>query len=321
MKLWKMSIKTGGTKGDQAFAWCRDRGILGVGWSCVYDGLAEVPADPLTLLTGGHRRGVSPVRMVIHRMKPGDLVWLHSRGGFFLCRVFDPGFLAGPQVGDEFKEYDIGHARRAEWVRVPEDLVPGVIQRAVISRRMVFGIPCGDRLAAYCSYLHSALKANPDWRPAVDLTAVRAALARVTDAELGEAVSPDDWEDIVAAYLQSQGWVLVKSSCYPTKPRFECRLVREEGGATRTAYLQVKSGRVRLRPEAYADAAATATVYLFSTHPTDPYPGPAVPGVVPLPLTAVRAWMADHVPLLPVPLCTQLVFDQKAAVASGNPAG
>jgi hypothetical protein len=66
---------------------------------------------------------------------------------------------------------------------------------------------------------------------------------------------------------------------------------------------------------------ATATVYLFSTHPTDPYPGPAVPGVVTLTLTAVRAWMADHASLLPLPLCTQLVFDPKATVASGSPAG
>jgi len=322
MKLWKMSIKTGGAKGDQAFDWCRERKIVGVGWSYVYDGLAEIPADPLTLLAGD-RRGVSPVRMVIHRMKAGEFVWLHSGGGFYLCRILDFPFLAGPQVGEGFREYDVGHARRAEWVLVPEDLVPGKVQRAVISRRMVCDIPCGKRLASYCAYLHAALNANPGWRPAMDPVAVRATLTSMTASELEECVSPDDWEDIIAAYLQGQGWVLVKSSCFPSKPRFEFRMIREEAGATKTAYLQVKSGQVQLRPEGYADDAASATVYLFSTHPSDPYPGPAVPGVVPLALPTVRAWMTEHIPLLPLPLCTQLVFDPKAAgdgakVASGS---
>lgn len=309
MKLWKMSIKTGGPKGDQAFGWCRNRGIVGVGWSCVYDGLSEVPPDPLALLTGGHRRGISPVRIVIHRMKPGQFVWLHSRGGFYLCRVLDCPYLAGPQVGDGFREFDIGHARRAEWVRVPEDLVPGKVQRAVISRRMVCEIPCGKRLFDYCANLHAALMANPDWRPAVDLSAVRTALGTLTASELEECVSPDDWEDIIAAYLQGEGWVLVKSSCFPSKPRFEFRMIRDEAGATKTAYLQVKSGRVQLSPQDYADAAMSATVYLFSAHPTDPYPGPAVPGVVPLPFPVIVSWMAEHVPLLPIPLCTQILFE------------
>ncbi len=320
MKLWKMSIKTGGPKGNEALRWCRESGFVGVGWSAVYDGLAELPADPLPLLVANHRRAVSPVRMVAHAMQPGHFVWLHHQGQFFVCKILEGAVVLGPQIGSEYLAYDVGHARRAEWVQVPENLVPGKIQRAVISRRMVCRIPSTPRLVAYCSFLHTRLKENASWYPTIDADAVRRGLQSLVAEEVEDFVSPDDWEDIVAAYLQVSGWILVKSSCFRSKPRFEFRMIREEAGRTRTAYLQVKSGRVSLPPAHYArDASAEADVYLFSTHPTDPYPGPAAAGVTPIPMGTIRTWMLEHIGLLPQGLRAQLCFappvDVRGAVA------
>jgi len=286
--------------------------MIGVGWSVVYEGMAEIPADPMPLLTGNYRAGASPVRMVVRGIAAGDLVWLHDRGGFYLCRILEGNPLVGAEVGEGFLEYDVGHARKAEWVRVPEDLVPGRIQRAVISRRMVCRIPGSARLSAYCLRIHKNLIADSHWKPKVEMNAVRAALSTFAISEIEECVSPDDWEDIITAYLQGLRWVLVKSSCFPTKPQFECRLIREVAGETETAYLQVKSGRIQLRPQDFAEVAESAVVYLFSTHPTDPYPGPGVPGVVTLSFELILAWMVERVLLLPLPLCTQLTYSPES---------
>mgnify|MGYP000970548363 CR=1 FL=1 len=313
MKLWKMSIKTGGPRGAEALRWCREHGIVAVGWSVAFDGLTQLPVDPVAHLAAGYPNAVSPVRMLAG-MQPNDLVWLHHGGQFFVCKTADGPLILGPDLGSEYREYDVGHARRAVWAQVPEDLVPGKIQRAVISRRMVCRIPGGKHLVAYCALLHARLQADPGWRPTTDPVAVRRALEALTPAELVELASPDDWEDVIAASLQLAGWVLVKSSCFRSKPRFEFRMIREEVGRTETAYLQVKSGeQVPLPPADYArDVSPDAEVYLFSTHATDPYPGPPVPGVTPIPLAAVRAWMADHVGLLPRGLCAQLCSEPAA---------
>jgi hypothetical protein len=314
MKLWKMSIKTGGTRGAEALRWCRERGIVAVGWSVAFEGLSQLPPDPLVHLAAMYPTAVSPVRMLAQRMQAGDLVWLHHGGQFFVCKIAEGPLILGPDLGSDYREYDVGHARRAVWVQVPEDLVPGKIQRAVISRRMVCRIPGGKHLAAYCALLHARLQADPGWRPIIDPIAVHRALEALTPAELVELASPDDWEDVIAAYLQLAGWVLVKSSCFRSKPRYEFRMIREEAGRTRTAYLQVKSGeQVPLPPADYArDVLPDAEVYLFSTHTTDPYPGAPVPGVTPIPLAAVRAWMGEHVGLLPRGLCARLCTEPAA---------
>jgi hypothetical protein len=314
MKLWKMSIKTGGPRGAEALRWCRERGIVAVGWSVAFDGLTPLPPDPVTHLAATYPSAVSPVRMLAG-MQPNDLVWLHHGGQFFVCKIADGPLILGPDLGSEYREYDVGHARRAAWVQVPENLVPGKIQRAVISRRMVCRIPGGKHLGAYCALLHARFHADPLWRPTIEAAAVRKALVALSPAELIELASPDDWEDVIAAYLQHAGWVLVKSSCFRSKPRFEFRMIREEAGRTKTAYLQVKSGeQVPLPPADYArDVSPDTEVYLFSTHVTDPYPGPPVPGVTPIPFAAVRAWIADHVGLLPRGLCAQLCSEPAAS--------
>jgi hypothetical protein len=322
VKLWKMSIKTGGKRGHEAFEWCRGRGIVGVGWSAGYAGLTEVPAEPLAFLAGKDPQGVHSARKVLQDMQPGHFVWLHQRGSYFLCRVQEGDPLVAHQLGDEFLDYNIGHARRARWTQVPEDLVPGKVQRAVISPRMIHKIPASKRLAEYCATLHRFLERDADWRPSPELSAVRIAVTQLPREELVEFISPDDWEDIVAAYLQTQSWILVKSSCFHSKPRFEFRLIREQDGLTKTAYLQVKSGNVPLPPAAYArDVSAQAVVYLFSTHPTDPYPGEPVPGVIPLTYSALHGWMLAHVALLPTPLTAQLSLLPPASTepAPGSP--
>ena len=316
--LWKMSIRTGGPKGIEAFDWCKGQGIIGIGWSCAY---AETtcPLDPIALLSERYPDAASPARMVLNGLKRDHLVWLQRRGHFFLCKVRDDEALIGPGIGPDFATYDVGHARRAAWVQVPEDLVPGKVQRAVIAPRMICRIPSQQGLVNYCTILHDGLSTDSEWRPALDKQAIRTALDTSSQAEMVELASPDDWEDVIAAYLQTAGWILVKSSCFRSKPEFEFRMIREEAGRTKTAYLQVKSGQEKLPPNHYQKYVSTDTaVFLFSNHPIDPYPSPAVPNVFPLLFETLRSWMRENVSLLPFSLRARLCLVSSRAHPVGT---
>src|SRR5690242_20415160 len=74
MTLRKMFIKTGGTRGAEALRWCRERGIVAVGWSVAFDGPTPLPSDPVAHLAATYPNAVSPVRMLAG-IQPSDLVW------------------------------------------------------------------------------------------------------------------------------------------------------------------------------------------------------------------------------------------------------
>ena len=111
-------------------------------------------------------------------------------------------------------------------------------------------------------------------------------------------MSPDDFEDVVAAYLQDKGWILVKSTCFKSKPVFEFSMVNKKH---EVGYVQVKSGKSPnpLPPSNYKKYISNNTlVFLFSTHP-HPYPGKAVNGVEPISHNDIFSWIKKNAWALP----------------------
>jgi hypothetical protein len=133
--------------------------------------------------------------------------------------------------------------------------------------------------------------------------------------DLDSILTPDDYEDAVVGFLQSEGWSLVKSTCFRSKPLFECLMIRP---GPRYARVQVKSGRVQLKPTDYARwVSSSESVFLLSTHP-DPYPGEPVEGVHTLACKDVLAWLAHNPWFLPpgLSLRFQVALDSAARVAA-----
>lgn len=317
MQVWKMTIKPSKAHEDRnPFSWCRERGVVGVGWAEAYKGLAvERSSDSLLgLFQKGWPEPKSvphEIRKLFEEVSAEDIVWLHKDGAFYLCEISDDQCLCGPMIGDDFFENDIGHARRASWIEVPEDLVPGSVQRATIAPRMIQRIKCSEVEIQYFQRIKEVLNRNPAWRPVFDFAGLTRCISELPARQLFAYMSPDDCEDIVAGYLQDQRWLLVKSSCFRSKPRYEFRMVRETNqGEREVAYVQVKSGpNVQLRPDSYAkDCGERRTVFLFSASP-DPYPGPSVEGVKTIDHSIIRDWMKEHPTLLPHPLLMRLLVE------------
>jgi len=284
---WKLTIKPNGDKSTDAFKLCKEKGLLGVGWSLFYE--KEIPKDledAKKIVGGLNHKWPSPVKYLMEDMKPGDHVWIHQGGLYHLCKA-DSDLLFGQAIDDKLKdktiydEYDLGHARRAEWVEVPEKYVSGKIQRGTIAQRMIQRIIVTESEFEYHSYLFDKLSNDQNWKPVIDNIELKNRIYEINANDFFGIITPDDAEDIVAAYLQSLNWVLIKSTCFRSKSKFEFSMINKK---KETCLVQVKTGDIRLNPESYRqDAAKNANtkIYLFSFN-TELYGKPPVPGVIPI---------------------------------------
>jgi hypothetical protein len=288
MSTWKLSIKPAAEAGFDPFDLCQKKSLVGVGWSYVFEGRNIVTKqDSYQALREKEGKVPRHVERLLDEVKVGDFIWLHQSGGYFLCKIKDDICVLGPQMTDDFAKYDLGHARNAEWVKVPELLVPGRVQRTTIVQRTIQRMDCSEMQEKSFEYLHCQLSKTPDWFPTIDEKKVADKLISCSSEELRDLLTPDDYEDIVAAFLQFKGWTLIKSTYFRTKPEFEFLVVRS---GPMYGHVQVKSGGVQLCPLNYREwVNDKECVFLFSTHPT-PYPGSPVDGVHTLNANEVIEW-------------------------------
>ena len=299
MTVWKLTIKPDAAPGRDAFAWCRARGLVGVGWSHVYPEPESGPKKTLDEFQRFSDGGALPpaVRTLAHDVQVGDFVWLHRHGRFYLCRISSAHLLVGLEIGPEFRAHDVGHAREAAWVEVPSECVPGNVERALIVSRMIQRIRCSTVFVAYFEHLHRQLDSDPGWRPELGDDDVRALIRSTSLEDLAALLCPDDWEDVLAGYLQSLGWTLVKSSCFRSKPKYEFRMLRS-APHREIGLVQAKSGAVTLQPTEYAaDAAGGAKIFLFAVAGIRTE-GCLPSGVSVVSIEALIEWMAGHPALL-----------------------
>ncbi len=315
MATWKLSINPGAERGFDAFALCRDLSLLGVGWSYIFDG-RSIASKEQSYAALAEQGGIPrPIQRLLDEVQVGDFVWLHQRGAFYLCRVTSEEAILGPAITPEFRKFDLGHARQASWVKVPHRLVTGRVQRSTIAQRTIQAIACSADEEQTYAYIHAQLTTDPAWLPAIDLSRITTLLAAASPDVLRALLSPDDYEDIVAALLQASGWTLVKSSCFRSKPTFEFIMAQP---GPRYAHVQVKSGNVQLMPEIYKDwVQSNESVYLFSAHP-NPYPGSPVPGVTPLHFSDLLPWCLANPWALSPGLLMNLQVSAEAALGVGD---
>jgi hypothetical protein len=304
MSTWKLSIKPDAEEGYDPFDLCRKKSIIGVGWSYAFKGRnIRTKQESYQVLLEKEKRVPRQIKRLLDEVKAGDFVWLHQGGGYFLCRVKDDLTILGPQITEEFLSYDLGYARNADWVEVLGLLVPGRVQRSTIAQRTIQWMDVSNQQEEYFRQIHQQLSRDPDWLPNIDENEVEHFLSNATLDQLADILTPEDYEDLIAAFLQAKGWTLVKSTYFRTKPEFEF-LVVKPGPAY--GHVQVKSGGLQLRPSDYEKwVKNNEQVFLFCTHP-EPYPGPPIAGVHPLDAREIISWVAANTWVLSLGLKLQI---------------
>lgn len=294
MNTWKLSIKPKAQKNYNPFKFCMSAGLVGVGWSQAY---ADKPAANLEeakqMVKAKYGKWFPALKILFERMQPNDHVWLHQGGHYYLCKVGSK-FRFGADVDDDFLALDLGHCRDAEWVRVPEKFVSGDIQRGTIAQRMTQAIKIPPEIFKCHQVLFDELKKDPLWEPNFSESSFESQLSNLSSEEILSITTPDDLEDIVAAYLQGAGWMLIKSTCFRSKSTFEFMM---RNCKNETCLVQVKSGKKpnALKPEKYQEyVVKDQSVYLLSTH-SNAYPGKSVAGVETINPEELVIWLKANV--------------------------
>ncbi len=291
MQTWKFSIKPESQVGFDPFEKCKELGIVGVGWSRGYED--EQPRDyehakEMIKKVWGTER-IKEIEKLFFKIKPGDHLWMHKDGHYYLCVAGSKRYL-GREICSDFRSYDLGHAIEVKWIKVPDELVSGSIQRSVIVRRMIQKINLRAIEKRLSQYLEENLEKVPNWIPDIDNDNVKKCIKTIEPTELFSLMSPDDVEDVVSAKLQTEGWILLKSTCFRSKPKFEFSMTNKSG---KIGLVQVKSGNWpdTLVPSQYSEyLTGKNEVFLFTTNP-NPYPGDCPNGINCIAKEEVIQWM------------------------------
>jgi hypothetical protein len=309
MQTWKLSLKPSCNPGYDPFDYCKENNFISLGWAHYYSDRPSATtieeAKEAAYTYNKVASWPSALRTLMEKVEIGDHVWIHQRGKYFLCKVIE-GFAIGAAIHEEFEENDLGHARRAIWVEVPQELISGTVQRGTIAKRMIQRIYLSEKEAEYNELLFKNLSANSTWRPEINDTQFPAILSKPDSRDTTfSLMTPDDVEDMVAMYLQDKGWKIIKSTCFRSKPEYEFSMLHSSG---QYGAVQVKSGKypAQLAPSSFQDEAAKGTqVFLFSTHPSA-YPGPSVNNVSTISKEDLFSWMQSNSWAIPTPLKVRL---------------
>ena len=204
MQTWKLSIKPDSSvPSSEVLAKCKEKSLLGVGWSHAYDEDCH-PHDleeAKKIVTNEWGAWPYQLQYLLEDVKPGDHVWIHQEGKYYLCRVEDDKILYGRDIDPAFDQYDLGHARRAVWVEVPTKFVSGEIQRKTIAPKTIQRMHVSSQVLQMHERLFDELHENPEWDPAIDENGLKNLLSDISYVDLFSLMSPDDVEDVVSADL------------------------------------------------------------------------------------------------------------------------
>ena len=266
MSVWKLNIKTAARPGYDPWQFCKDRGIIGVGWPVytVRDSLTKTQylKAARTRYAKGKSRMPVALGAIVDRMKVDDLVWTRdAQNRYYLCRITGEWEY---RMGEAYDNHDIHNARTCEWLEVGVvDNVPWAIVRQ-FSRGTLAGMGRqAERMLTFSMLKYNQVSGTDYYQE-----------VKFANDGLFSLIGPDDCEDIVALYLQEKlGYRLLPSTCKPTTKHYEFVLLRPDGNR---AVAQVKSGLIDLHGDHYADleeiqevdnerGGSPTQVYLFTT--------------------------------------------------------
>lgn len=248
MQIWRLNINPDSDEGTDPRRFCLEKGILGFGWS-IESSSSEVDWEEYQAKAAekyGDRSWKAAINGLHDRMEKGDLCWTRDHdGSYYLGRVEGPWRYEG---GIEYREADIVNVRDCNWVKVGSpDAVPGKVINSFFQGTLQR--VTGDAIREYSDMLYRRLSEMGE------------SDVNIGAEDLFSLLHPEDCEDLVALYLQEQGYRLIPSTCKKSTVNYEYVLKHRDTGEK--AVVQVKRGNVPLDAEEYQ--ALDGTVYLFTS--------------------------------------------------------
>lgn len=293
MNLFRIHIRPSGGTDDMfaTFRHCLDNGILGVGWRVETLTTTDIweEYEQKAVPEYGSLQALQQPLYIYNNVEPGDLIWTRDPDGqYYLARVTAGWNYWTTPEGQE-KNIDIANVFRCDFCQVALDAVPGM----VVSR---FGLPgysiqrIHDRSTrTYSQHL---------WNGCADRQIYE---VDITDfPNIFAMLDPEETEDLVFLYLQSQGWYVVPNSRKGNTLRFEFMLTHSETGEK--ALTQVKTGERPLNVDCYAND--PQRIFLFQSN--ENYEGQCADNVECISRCDLADFLRDQIRLFPESFRTKL---------------
>lgn len=254
MALFRIHIRPhgGNDNMDATFQYCLENNLLGVGWRV--DGLANTQNwDVYQTQAEQVHDSIQQPQFIKENVEPRDLVWTRAPCGQYYLAKVTGGWEYWMNKEGRINDIDIANIFRCDFRQVELDAVPGGVVRSFILGRTIQSIH-HDAIQAYSRYLWNELSGQQVY----DVDAAQ-------DLGFWEMLDPEETEDLVFLYLQSEGWWVVPNSRMGNTLRFEYMLVHPKNGMK--SLVQVKTGDVILNFDDYVnDATENQHIFLFQSN-------------------------------------------------------
>ena len=283
-QIWRLHLKSAAEKGCDPGEFCIQTGVVGFGWPVEPDE-DDLPWDAYysrakaKYLDTGESVGWTAAANGIKAMRHRDLCWTRTESGkYWLGRIVGEWRYRN---GPEFRRADVLNVRACEWSCVGDvHEVPGKIINSLRASRTLQRVE-GDDIRLFSMFSSNALHAGNSY----DLPG--------TDCDLFNLLSPEDCEDLVGIFLQSEGYILFPGTCRADSKQFEFILRHRETG--RYAAAQVKQGDAVICDQNYCQF--DGDVFVFQTNGN--YIGPVATNVRRLTAGEMRDFCESNRHVLP----------------------
>lgn len=285
-----MWLKTAADNHRDVTSFCRDSGVLGMGWgySRWHDENDAPLADPSSW--DNYRawaEGKWSVREIanVRRFRDADgLVWTRTPDGVYYLAEFNGAWRQCS--GEPYDRLDLNNIRPARVEEIgDESKVPGTVVRRFSRQGHAFCQVHDEYAARYSALLWSRATGDAyPWQPTI---------REILDTLL----SPLDVQDLVTAYLQAErGWLLFPSRLSDSTAHYEY-ILRDPGTGDCYA-VQVKTGDAKLHLADLVQTSALKGWVVFSPN-RDAYRGEASADVERLESGDLLRLMQDRPTALP----------------------
>lgn len=232
--VWRLHLKTEPPDQDTVTyeavrQFCLAHNIAAVGWPVGQEGEHHDDYLRLAKKAGFPNWGSckSTTRRLSQDIKPGDFIWTRNRSNDYYLGKVPEGARWRYVSSDEYYKYNIGSLIRCQWKLIGrEHQVPGAVVNRFIRGWTLQCINDPNNAVLYYShYIYDG------------------SLPKVTTLQyedLFHFLHPNDYEDIVALYLQKEkGYFLIPSTAKLGTQQYEYELLSQQGD--HTAVVQCKT--------------------------------------------------------------------------------
>lgn len=294
MGVFRLHIRPKGGLADPAFsfAYCLEKGVLGVGWQVPISDDARLSwAEYLRLAAQEHgAANLSRVRYLHDNIKRGDLIWTRDAGGrYYLAKVVGPpDQLCEANSAWEYfdtprgRDADIVNVVRCRILPVPQaDDIPGKIVACFRPSRAIQAV-ADENALIYSRMLWNELAGAMEHSIPVN-----------PQLNLFSFLDSETTEDVIFIYLQYQDWIVIPNSRRADTMRYEFVAVHRD--TYERAVVQVKTGSTPLALNEWGGF--RERVFLFQSNGI--YTGVSTPNVHPLAPATIQAFLSEHCQMMP----------------------